>query len=67
MVKTVLPEWASGTPYLIMPSQFDCSDLAAKFLVVSGMFPLPYSFYEDSARISPNDIYRELSDYVVYP
>jgi hypothetical protein len=57
-IKAVLPKQLSGTPFLVAPSHFDCSQLATQFLIVAGYMPLPDEWYSETSRLSPNDIDR---------
>lgn len=57
-LKVYLPAWlGSRTPFLVAPSAFDCSHLAATFLAMAG-YPLPPALVADLARTSPNDLAR---------
>lgn len=53
------PALGSRTPFLIQPSRFDCSALAAVAIVAAG-YPLAPALIADIARISPNDLARAL-------
>lgn len=57
-VLALSPPALSHTPYLVSPSRLDCSQLVAQFLIVAGVMPIPDSWYVDTSRISPNDVYR---------
>jgi hypothetical protein len=54
-LRVVLP----GTPFLVAPSQYDCSHLATCFLLI-GEYPLPAELVTDQTRVSPNDLARTL-------
>lgn len=66
-VLALSPPALSHTPYLISPSHYDCSELAAQFLIAAGIMPIPDSWYMDTSRISPNDLARALSDLLISP
>lgn len=53
------PALGSRTPFLIQPSRFDCSALAAVAIVAAG-YPLAPALIADTARISPNSLARAL-------
>ena len=58
--KTILPTClGSRTPFLVMPSEYDCSELAAVFLAIAGA-NLPSAVITDLQRTSPNDLARAL-------
>lgn len=59
-LKALLPaRLGSTTPFLVLPSAYDCSALAATFLVLAGE-ELPPALVTDLARVSPNDLARAL-------
>lgn len=53
-MKILLP---ARTPFLVAPSAYDCSKLAACFCAIAG-YPLPAWMYADMERVSPNDLAR---------
>lgn len=53
-MKILLP---ARTPFLVAPSAYDCSKLAACFCASAG-YPLPAWMYADMERVSPNDLGR---------
>lgn len=60
IAQALLPQrLGSCTPFLVMPSQLDCSALAATFLTIAG-FALPAHMIADLHRVSPNDLARVL-------
>jgi hypothetical protein len=50
----------SRTPLLVAPSRYDCSDLAARFLLLAGYEWLPDEIAMDTSRVSPNALARAL-------
>lgn len=61
IVKAVLPSWLGvKTPFLVMPSRYDCSELACRFLIHAGCERLPDDLIDDPQRCSPNDLARAL-------
>lgn len=60
-LQLVLPRaLGSRTPFLVAPSAFDCSHLAAVFAVGAG-YPLALELIADLPRVSPNSLARALS------
>lgn len=60
-VKMLLPRaMGSRTPFLVAPRRYDCSQLAALFLLLAGYEWLPDALVVDTARCSPNDLARAL-------
>ena len=49
----------SRTPFLVAPSSYDCSHLAATFISGTG-YPLPLDLIADLPRVSPNALARAL-------
>jgi hypothetical protein len=60
-LKALLPRTLGArTPFLVAPRTFDCSQLAAEFLMQAGYEWLPDAITLDPARVSPNDLARAL-------
>lgn len=51
----------SKTPFLVLPSQMDCSCLAARFLAHAGYLPLPDAMFDYPDTVTPNGLARALS------
>lgn len=61
VVQALLPRaLGSRTPFLIAPHAFDCSQLAADFLIEAAYRWLPDDILLDTARCSPNSLARAL-------
>lgn len=57
----ILPQrLGSRTPFLVAPSRYDCSELAARFLTHAGYKWLPDAMADYPTRVSPNDLARAL-------
>lgn len=50
----------SRTPFLIAPSQYDCSDFVTRMLALAGYMWLPDELFMNPSRVSPNDLARAL-------
>jgi hypothetical protein len=59
-VRAFLPRAWSGTPFLVAPGRFDCSELATRFLLIAGFDGLPDALLEEPSLASPNDLARAL-------
>lgn len=55
------PALGARTPFLVAPSRYDCSSLAARYLLVAGYEWLSDEMIEAPDRVSPNDIARALN------
>lgn len=60
-LKALLPRTlGSRTPFLIMPSALDCSQLCTEYLLTAGYEWLPDEAIASPERVSPNDVARLL-------